>query len=273
MPDDSAPIERLSLNQITTDKNSLQATVEACARHGYPWIGAWRHKIADDPSKAGKLFRDAGIRVSSLCRGGFFPAATETDRKKRIQDNLRAIDEAAAIGTDLLVLVCGPAPDRDQCGARQMVMDGISQIVEYAEQCKIRLGIEPLHPMYAADRSVIVTLAQANDIAEQFPSERVGVIVDVFHVWWDPQVYSEIGRAGQRIFGFHVSDWVVPLPDLLMGRAIMGEGVIDSRRLRTSVEEAGYGGPIEVEIFNEQVWSTPIDELLPVIRESYLRSV
>jgi sugar phosphate isomerase/epimerase len=273
MPDSSAALDRLSLNQITTDKCSLQATVEACARNGYPWIGAWRHKIADDPHQAGKLLRDAGIKVSSLCRGGFFPAATAEGRRKRIEDNLRAIDEAAAIGTDLLVLVCGPAEDRDLHAARQMVIDGISEVVEHATNCAIRLGIEPLHPMYAADRSVVVTLGQAIDIAERFSSERVGVIVDVFHVWWDPRLQSEIARAGRRIFGFHVSDWVVPLPDILMGRGMMGKGVIELRRLRSAVEQAGYCGPIEVEIFNEEVWSTPIDELLAQIRDSYLQSV
>lgn len=272
---DAAAVDlaRWSLNQITTDKYSLKETVDACARHGIPFIGTWRHKIAEDPKRAGQLIRDAGLKVSSLCRGGFFPAATEEERRKRIEDNLRAIDEAVAVGTDLLVLVCGPAADRDLCGARNMVIDGIAAIEGYARERGVRLGIEPLHPMFTADRSVVVTIAQANDIAERFVSETVGVIVDVFHVWWDPQVYAGIQRAGNRILGFHVSDWAVPLPDLLMGRAMMGQGVIELPRLRAAVEEAGYRGPIEVEIFNKAVWDTPIDELLPIIRDSYLQHV
>lgn len=274
MPDASAPdIARLSLNQITTEKCSLKETVDACARHGIGWIGAWRHKVSDDPTVAGKLFRDAGLKVSSLCRGGFFPAATAGERQKRIQDNLRAVDEAMAVGTDTLVLVCGPSADRDLCGARQMVVDGIASIESYAKDRGVRLGIEPLHPMYAADRSVVVTLAQANHIAEQFAPETVGVIVDVFHLWWDPMVYSEIQRAGQRILGFHVSDWAVPIADPLMARALMGDGVIELKRLRAAVEETGYSGPIEVEIFNDKVWNTPIEELLPVLRSRYLQNV
>ena len=151
-----------------------------------------------------RIIQDAGLRVSSLCRGGFFPAATAGERRLRVEDNLHAIDEAAAIGTDLIVLVCGPAPDRDLDAARAIVVEGISHIVDHARQCGVRLGIEPLHPMYAAERSVIVTLNQANQIAEQFDTATVGVVVDAYHVWWDPQVYVEIARAGRRIFAFHV---------------------------------------------------------------------
>jgi len=208
-----------------------------------------------------------------LCRGGFFPAATAGERRKRIEDNRHAVDEAVKLGTDVLVLVCGPAPDRDIDAARQMVSDGIAEIADYALSAGIRLAIEPLHPMFAGERSVVVTLEQANDIAEPFSSDRVGVVVDVFHVWWDPNVYREIARAGSRIFGFHVSDWLVPLPDLLMGRGMMGKGIIELRRLRTSVEAAGYSGPIEVEIFNEKIWNTSLDGLLPEIKASFLQSV
>lgn len=202
-----------------------------------------------------------------------FPAATEKERKERVEDNLRAIDEAAAIGAALLVLVCGPAPDRDLVGARAMVVDGISQIVDHAKASGVRLGIEPLHPMYAADRSVVVTLQQANDMAARFDSATVGVVVDVYHVWWDPQVYVEIARAGRRIFAFHVSDWLVPTTSMLMSRGMMGQGVIEIRRLRQAVEEAGYNGPIEVEIFNDQVWQMPIREALQKVRACYLQAV
>ena len=265
-------LSRLSLNQMTTENYSLKETVDACAAEGVGWIGAWRHKI-QPADAAGKLIRDAGLRVSSLCRGGFFPAATASERKERVEDNLRAIDEAAAIGAELLVLVCGPAPDRDLEAARAMVVDGLGQIVGHAKKSGVRLGIEPLHPMYAAERSVVVTLRQANDMAEQFDAATVGVVVDVYHVWWDPQVNAEIARAGRRIFAFHVSDWMVPTNSLLMSRGMMGQGVIDIPRLRQAVENAGYSGPIEVEIFNEEVWRTPVRELMQQVRASYLEAV
>jgi len=271
----SAPpdVSRLSLNQISTDTHTLEETVEACARHGIPWIGAWRHKIQHSAVKSAQLIRKAGLRVSSLCRGGMFPAASAQQRRARIEDNLRAIDEAVALGADVLVLVNGPAPDRDLDGARIMVAEGIDAIHSYARQCKVRLGIEPLHPMFAGDRSVIVTLEQANNLAQAFDRDWVGVIVDVFHVWWDPNVYREITRAQNRILGFHVSDWLVPSPGMLMGRGLMGQGVIEIQRLRKAVEGAGFAGPIEVEIFNEQLWQTPIDDVLRLIRQAYLEFV
>lgn len=264
---------RLSINQITTEKRSLQGTVDACARAGIGWIGAWRHKIKDDPAQSGKLIRDAGLRVSSLCRGGFFPASSKAERKKRIEDNFRAVDEAAELGTDLLVLVAGPAPDRDIDAARKMVIEGIAEVTLYARERGVRLGIEPLHPMFAADRSVIVTMEEASEIASLFDANQVGIVLDVYHVWWDPKIYEGIARAGSRIFAFHVSDWVVPMPDMLMGRGMMGQGVIEIQRLRRAVDEAGYIGPIEVEIFNETVWSTPIDDVISQIKASYLEAV
>lgn len=273
MHSERASLKRLSLNHITAERRTLQETVEMCARNEIEWLGAWRHKIQVDAAASAKIIHEAGLRVSSLCRGGFFPAATAAERKKRIEDNRRAIDEAAALGTDVLVLVCGPAPDRDLAAAREMVSNGIEEIVSHAQDCGVRLGIEPLHPMFAAERSVVVTLAQANEIAMRFSPARVGVIVDVFHVWWDPQVHTEIQRASGRILGFHVSDWLVPLPDLLMGRGMMGQGVIELRRLRAAVEQAGYQGPIEVEIFNEKVWNSPLDEVLSEIKCKFLETV
>ncbi|HEY6376646.1 MAG TPA: sugar phosphate isomerase/epimerase family protein [Edaphobacter sp.] len=266
-------LSRLSFNQMTAGKRGLREVVDACVRHGVPWIGPWRHAVGDAPAEAGRLIREAGLRVSSLCRGGMFPAGTAEERRKRIEDNLWAIDEAAAVGTDLLVLVNGPAPDRDIDGARQMVVDGIGEIVGHAEQCGVRLGVEPLHPMFAADRSVVVTMGEANGIAEQFDSRWVGLVVDVYHVWWDPTVYAEIARAGRRIFAFHVSDWIVPTPDILMGRGMMGDGVIEIRRLRKAVETAGYEGPIEVEIFNEALWARPVDEVVGLVAERFLEFV
>jgi sugar phosphate isomerase/epimerase len=266
-------LNRLSLNQITTDKRDLRETVDACVRAGIEWIGLWRHKIGPDAAQSARLVKDAGLRVSSLCRGGFFPAATAAERRIRIEDNLRAIDEAATSGTDLLVLVAGPAPDRDIEGARRMVAEGIAEIAPRARECGVRLGIEPLHPAFASDRSVIVTLEQANNIVTMFPGDQVGVVVDVYHVWWDPNVYREIARAGRRIFGFHVSDWITPMANVLLGRGLMGRGVIDIAHLRCAVEGAGYAGPIEVEIFNQEVWKTDLDDVMRQIKECYLEAV
>jgi len=269
-----ADLARLSLNQATSQHWNVREAVDGCARAGIPAIGLWRQKVAETGlAQSARIVRDAGLRVSSLCRGGFFPAATAAEREARIDDNRRAIDEAAELGTDVLVLVCGPAPDRDIQAARDMVRDGIAELAPYASQRGVKLAIEPLHPMFAADRSVIVTLAQALHIAEQFDREQVGVAIDVYHVWWDPDVYPQIKRAADRILGFHVNDWIVPLPDLLNGRGMMGDGVIELRRLRTAVDAAGYDGPIEVEIFNQTLWNMPGDELLALMCERYLAHV
>lgn len=267
-------LRRLSLNQMTTERWDVRAAVEGCARAGIPYIGLWRHKVAETGlRRSAQLVRDAGFQVSSLCRGGMFPAGSAAERRVRIDDNRRAIDEAAELGTNVLVLVCGPAPDRDLDGARQMVVEGISELIPYAMERGIRLGIEPLHPMFAADRSVIVTLGQANDIVEDLASPQVGVIVDVYHVWWDPHVYKEIERSRGRILGFHVNDWLVVTPDILQGRGMMGDGKIEIRRLRAAVEASGYDGPIEVEIFNQSIWDTPGADVLNVMCERYLQFV
>lgn len=269
-----ADFTRLSLNQATTQRWSLREAVDGCVRHDIQWIGAWRDKVAEGGARASaRLIRDVGLHVSSLCRGGFFPAPTVPERRARLDENRRAIDEAAELGTDVLVLVCGPAPDRDLDAARRMVEDGIAAILPHAAEGGVRLAIEPLHPMYAADRSVIVTLAQANAMVQRLASPQVGVAIDVFHVWWDPEVYAQIARAAGHILGFHVSDWLAPLPDVLLGRAMMGDGVIELRRLRAAVEAAGYTGPIEVEIFNQAIWDTPGDEVLACMRDRYLACV
>src|SRR5439155_2480397 len=199
-------LERLSLNQITAERASLHAAVEACARHGIPHVGIWRHKLKEVGLDAAvRAVRDAGVRVSSVCRGGMFPAATREERDRRIEDNRRAIDEAAALGAPVLVLVCGAAPDRDIVAARHMVADGIAAIVDYAAERQVVLGVEPLHPAFAAERSCITTLREARVLAERFSAERVGVIADVYHMWWDPELYEEIERAALRLIGFHVN--------------------------------------------------------------------
>ena len=265
---------RLSLNQATTQNWGMAETIEGCARAGVGWIGLWRHKVEEiGLAETVRRLSGAELKVSSLCRGGFFPAATALERQQRIDDNVRALDEAAELGADVLVLVSGPAPDRDLDAARQMVEDGIRAVLPHAAERSIRLAIEPLHPMYAGDRSVVVTLAQANAMAERIASPFVGVAVDVYHVWWDPDVYAQIARAGKNIVGFHVSDWLVPPPDHLLGRGMMGDGVIELRRLRQAVDDAGYEGPIEVEIFNQQIWDTPGEQVLELMKERFLSEV
>ena len=267
-------ISRLSFNQITADRVSLAQVVDACARHEIPYVGLWRHHIKQvGLDTAVRSVRDAGVRVSSVCRGGMFPAATREERARRIDDNLRAIDETAALGAPLLVLVCGAAPDRDIAAARRMVADGIAGIVDYAAERSVLLGIEPLHPAFAAERSCITLLSEARQLAEHFPIGRVGVIADVYHIWWDPNLYAEIDRCASRLLGFHVNDWLVPATNVLMNRGMMGDGVIELRRIRDAVDRSGYEGPIEVEIFNEDVWATPIDELLPRLKQRYLSCV
>ncbi|RXZ79903.1 sugar phosphate isomerase/epimerase [Paenibacillaceae bacterium] len=266
--------ERLSLNQITTERWGVKEAADGCARAGLPGIALWRHKVAETGLSASKrIVQDAGLQVSSLCRGGMFPASTAAERQVRHDDNRRAVEEAAELGTDVLVLVCGPPCDRDIDAARTMVEEGIAELVPFAASHGVRLGIEPLHPMYAAERSVINTLAQANDIAERHSPQQVGVVVDVFHVWWDPDLYRQIERASGRILGFHVSDWIVPTPDLLMGRGMMGDGFIELRRIRRAVEAAGYSGQIEVEIFNQAIWDQPGDDVLEQIKARYLSCV
>jgi sugar phosphate isomerase/epimerase len=265
---------RLGLNQRTIPQWTVGQAVDGCARHGIRHIGLWRDKVAEfGVAASARAARDAGVAISSLCRGGWFPAASRAERRDRIEDNRRAIEEARGLGTDTLVLVCGPAPDRDLDGARRMVEEAVAELVPYAAECGVRLAVEPLHPMFAADRSVITTLAEAAAIAGRHPLDRVGVLVDAYHVWWDPAVYAEIARAGRRILGFHVNDWIVPLPDVLLGRGMIGDGVIELRRLRQAVDNAGYTGPIEVEIFNRAINAMPGDELLRLIKERYLAHV
>jgi len=267
-------LSRLSLNQATTKHWSLREAVDGCIRAGIPAIGVWRDRLAEmGVAAAARLLRDAGLHCSSLCRGGWFPAATRAERAARIDDNRRAIEEAATLNADVLVLVCGPAPDRDIRAARMMVEEGIAAILPDAMQHGVTLGIEPLHPMFAADRSVITSLHEAIILAERFESPHVGVVIDAYHVWWDAGVYHLIQRCGARIAGYHVSDWITPLPDVLNGRGMMGDGVIELRSLREAVDAAGYRGFIEVEIFNETIWKMPGDAILSLMCKRYLEHV
>ena len=265
---------RLSLNQITTANWSVGEAVEGCVRHGISSIALWRHKIQEAGlDSCVRLVKDAELHVSSVCRGGMFPAPTEPERKKNIEDNFRAADEAAALNADSLVLVVGGCAGVGLDEARKMVADGVAALVPYARERGVRIGLEPLHPMYAAERAVLVTIGQALELASIYDPREVGVILDTFHIWWDPRVAELIAQSAGRICGFHVSDWLVPLPDILLGRGLMGDGVIDNRKLRLLVEKAGYSGPIEVEIFNRALWDSDPDDVLKQVVERFEKYV
>ncbi|GAA3391746.1 sugar phosphate isomerase/epimerase family protein [Cryptosporangium minutisporangium] len=264
----------LSLNQKTINRASLAEAVDACARAGIEAIGVWREPLADVGVERGaKLVRDAGLRVSSLCRGGFFTAA---DRAANRDDNRRAVDEAAALGTDTLVLVVGglPTGSRDLAGARGRVAEGVAELAMYAGDAGVRLALEPMHPIYCADRGVLSTLDQALELAAAFPVEQVGVAVDTFHVWWDPRVLAAIARAGDRIAAYQVCDWILPLPpDTLLARGLPGDGYIDFRTLGAAVSDAGYRGDVEVEVFHADVWAAPFDDVVAEVVRRYREHV
>lgn len=260
----------LSLNTITVREQwSLAQCIEGCARHGIPAIGPWRDKLADmGVGAASRHIRDAGLRVSGLCRGGMFHLPDA------IEDNRRAIDEAAAIGAPCLVMVCGglPAGSKDLEGARRQVEDGVAEILPQARAAGVTIALEPLHPMTCADRSVLSTTAQALDMAERL-GEGVGLALDVYHIWWDPALAETIARAAGRIAAFHVCDWLVPTQDLVLDRGMMGDGVIDVPRIGAMVEAAGYSGPIEVEIMSaREWWRRDADEVLQVMKDRFVQN-
>jgi sugar phosphate isomerase/epimerase len=254
--------------------SSFGEMIDDCLRHGVTAISPWRDQIqAVGLTEARRIIEMNGLRVTGLCRGGMFPASSPAGRQKSIEDNLRAIDEAGTIGADCLVLVVGGLPEgsKDIAGARQMVADGIWSMLPYARASGVRLAIEPLHPMYAADRACVNTLDQALDICEPL-GEEVGVAIDVYHVWWDPNLPAAISRAGRmnRIFAHHICDWLVPTTDLLLDRGMMGDGVIDLKGIRRMIEDAGYRGPQEVEIFSrDNWWKMPGDDVVRTCVERF----
>lgn len=272
----SAALERLSLNQKTTNSWSLPEAVAGCVRAGLTSIGVWREPLAEIGVEAARrLIDDAGLRVSSLCRGGFLTATGDSDFAAALDENRRAIEEAAALDAACLVMVVGglPAGSRDLPAARARVAEGIARLAPVAADHGVRLALEPMHPIFTADRGVCATLGEALDLAEQFPSEQVGVVVDSFHVWWDPQLEAQVARAGasDRIASFQVCDWITPLPaDSLLSRGMMGDGHIDFRYHNELVTAAGYTGDIEVEIFNADVWAADPDVVVATMKQRYL---
>lgn len=267
----SATFARLSLNTMTTKSWNLRQAVEATAAAGLPAIGLWRDRVAEaGVDEAAKLVRDNGLRVSSLCRGGFLTGIG--DGEAALADNRRAIDEAATLGAPELIMVAGGIPDRDLPGARARLADRLAALVPYAAERDVRLALEPLHPVFCADRAVISTLGQALALAAPHPATAVGVVVDTFHVWWDPDLAAGIAAAGAqgRISSFQICDWLVPMAaDPLVSRGMMGDGVIDFGAVAALVSAAGYDGDIEVEIFNEEVWATDGQTVLDIMKNRY----
>lgn len=284
MRDFSGDHRTLSINTATVRKQGdLVAIVEACARADIRAISPWRDQVATvGLNRAVAAVKDTGLELSGYCRGGMFPADAAR-LQEATDDNRRAVDEAVALGAPCLVLVVGglpqfsrpgSQPSQDLGAARAMVEDGIETLLEYSRQAKLPLAIEPLHPMYAADRACVNTMSQALDICDRVDPERTGLLglaVDVYHVWWDPDLLPQIRRTGKdRLLAYHVCDWLVPTTDLLLDRGMMGDGVIDLRGIRQEVEAVGYAGYSEVEIFSQNDWwQRPMEEVLATCIERH----
>jgi sugar phosphate isomerase/epimerase len=265
-------LSRLCIHTITTKPWSIEEAARNFSGAGVKGITVWRDALdGRDIGQTGEMLRDAGLTIVSLCRGGFFPAVEKTKRQTAIDDNKKAIDEAAALGTTLVVLVCGAEPRQSLTDSRKQIREGIETLLPYAEAAGVRLAIEPLHPMYADTRSAVNTMAQANDLAEEIRSPWVGVAVDVYHLWWDPALESEIKRCGREgnLMAFHVCDWNVPTTDFLLDRGLMGEGCIPVPTIRGWVEDAGFNGFHEVEIFSNKFWQEDQSDFLRKIITAY----
>ncbi|MEU8898649.1 sugar phosphate isomerase/epimerase family protein [Nocardia sp. NPDC048505] len=264
------PYGALSLNTATTKRWTLIEAVDGAARAGLGAVGLWRDRVEEiGVARAAKVVADAGLRVSSLCRGGFLTAPG--DGQEALDDNRRAIDDAAALGTRELVMVMGGLADRDLAAARARVEDRLARLVPYAADRGVRLALEPLHPMFCADRAVLSTLGQALSMARPYPAEAVGVVVDTFHLWWDPTLEEQIARAGAaRISSYQVCDWLDPMAaDPLLSRGMMGDGVIDFASIGRWVRDAGYRGDVEVEIFNAEIWAGDGNVVLERMKQRY----
>ncbi|KAB2972856.1 sugar phosphate isomerase/epimerase [Streptomyces sp. SS1-1] len=270
-------LTRFSVNQMTVKQLPLPELVAACRDLGVPAVGLWREPVQEyGVEAAAKLVRDAGLTVTTLCRGGFLTATDPAGRARALDDNRRAVEEAATLGTDVLVLVSGglPAGSRDLPGARERIADALAELGPYAEAHGVKLAVEPLHPMFAADRCVVSTLSQALDLAERFPARQVGVTVDTYHVWWDEAAPAQLARAGAggRIHAFQLADWTTPLPaGALTGRGQLGDGAVDLRHWRELADAAGYTGPIEVELFNDALWTRDGREVLAETANRFIR--
>ncbi len=267
---------RMCVHTITTKPWSLEQCIEGYTKTGIPAITVWRNALEPQGLAASaKMLRSSGLRVTSLCRGGFFPAGDSAGRGKALDDNRKAIDEAHAIGAPHIVLVCGAVPGIPLAEARKMIVDGIVAVLPHAKAAGVKLAIEPLHPMYANDRSAVNTMKQANDMVATINSPLVGVAVDVYHLWWDDTLEQEIVRCGKAgaIMAFHVCDWLTPTREMLNDRGVMGEGCINIPQIRGWVEAAGFKGDIEVEIFSTELWQTDQTKFVERIKQAYLKAV
>jgi sugar phosphate isomerase/epimerase len=266
------PTADVSLNLATVRRQwGLRDAVEAAARHGFAGVAPWREMVQETGiAESARLFRDSGLRVTGYCRAGLFPAADAAGRQAAIDDNKRAIDEAAAIGAENLVMIGGGLPPGMRCldSARIMFADGIAAVLPHARAAGVPLALEPMHPMYAADRGCITTIGEMTDLCDDL-GDGLGIAIDTYHVWWDPHLGREIARAGERIIAHHICDWLVPTLHLLTDRGMMGDGVIDFPAIRRMIEAAGFFGIQEVEIFSEDWWARPGDEVLATVMERF----
>jgi len=265
-------LSQLCIHTITTKPWSIEEAAKNYSAESVKGITVWRDALTNRNIKqTGQLLRDHGLNIVSLCRGGFFPNKEKEKRELAIEDNLIAIEEAAELGTQLIVLVCGADPTQSLEDSRKQIQEGIQTILPQAAAAGIKLAIEPLHPMYADTRSAINTLAQANDMAEQINSSYVGVAVDVYHLWWDPSLKQEIRRCGENhhLFAFHICDWNTPTVDILLDRGLMGDGCIPVNKIRSWVEATGFNGFYEVEIFSNKYWQQDQAQFLKKIIKAY----
>jgi len=269
-------LSRCAIHTMTNKPWTLRQCVDAYSAAGVKGISVWRNVIEPIGAKeAGKLLRENDMRVPALVRGGFFPATSAEARAKAIDVNRACIDEAHEIGAEMVVLVCGAVPGMSLEDARKQVTEGIAEILPQAHSANVKLAIEPLHPMYAADRSCVCRMTDARRICQQLRDPLVGIAVDVFHVWWDSDLQKEIRLAGETatLLAFHVCDWRVQMRDQLNDRGLMGDGVIDLRMIRGWVEEAGFKGYNEVEVFSDEYWKMDQAEYVKLIGERYLQHV
>ncbi|MCY1723456.1 sugar phosphate isomerase/epimerase [Prolixibacteraceae bacterium Z1-6] len=267
-------LSKLCVHTLTTKPWDLKQCVENYNAAGIPGITIWRNVLeGQNLNECKQILDDHNMDVVSVARGGFFPSVDAAKRQVAIDDNLLAIEQAAAVGAPVIVLVCGADGKQSLQKSRDQIREGIVKILPDAKAAGVKLAIEPLHPMYAGDRSAINTLAQANDMCEEINSDFVGVAVDVYHLWWDNNLQSEIKRCGQNqnLFAFHVCDWNVPTTDFLNDRGLMGDGCINVAQIRGWVEETGFDGYSEVEIFSDKYWATDQKEYLNKIKEAYLK--
>jgi len=268
-------LSQLCIHTISTKPWNIEQAAKNFSEAGVGGITVWRDALnGRDIKQTGQLLRECNLRIVSLCRGGFFPHRSNVGRKEAIDDNRKAIDEAEALGAPLIVLVCGAVPGQPLDESRKQIRDGINAVLPHAEAAGVKLAIEPLHPMYADSRSAINTLGQANELAEELDSPWIGIAVDVYHLWWDPNLEQEIKRAGQNgnLSAFHICDWKTPTLDLLNDRGLMGEGCINIKEIRGWVEEAGFNGFNEVEIFSNTYWKEDQTVFLKKITEAYLNN-